>query len=84
MAPAFLEAAAASGIRTFEDQNGEMQEGSGGAAICNVRIRDGRRLNIPASYIMPTITTGNTQAPCVIIGERMAEVHGSNGILSHP
>ena len=24
-----------------------MQEGSGGAAITNVRIRDGRRLNIP-------------------------------------
>jgi hypothetical protein len=27
-APAFLEAAAAIGIRTFEDQNGEMQEGA--------------------------------------------------------
>jgi choline dehydrogenase-like flavoprotein len=23
---------------------------------------------------MPTITTGNTQAPCVIIGERLAEI----------
>jgi choline dehydrogenase-like flavoprotein len=23
---------------------------------------------------MPTITTGNTHAPCVIIGERLAEI----------
>jgi hypothetical protein len=30
-----------------------MQEGSGGAAITNVRIRDGRRLNIPSSYLYP-------------------------------
>jgi len=59
MAPAFLEAAAASGIRTFEDQNGEMQEGSGGAAICNLRIRDGRRLNIPASYLYPVMDRPN-------------------------
>jgi len=23
---------------------------------------------------MPSVTTGNTQAPCVIIGERMADI----------
>ncbi len=34
--------------------------------VNNVRIADGS--------IMPTITTGNTHAPCVIIGERMAEI----------
>jgi hypothetical protein len=59
MAPAFLEAAAAIYIRTFEDQNGEMQEGAGGAAISNVRIRDGRRLNIPASYLYPVMDRPN-------------------------
>jgi choline dehydrogenase len=148
IAPAFLRAAESLSIPTFADQNGVMQEGSGGAAITNVRIRDGRRLNIPSSYlypvmdqanltvltaayvnrltiegntvtgvtvqvgwcmdmapslakmgqddlsvvdaqlrvygvkklriadgsIMPTITTGNTHAPCVIIGERLAEI----------
>jgi choline dehydrogenase len=51
MAPAFLKAAEASGIQVFEDQNGVMQEGPGGASITNVRIRDGRRLNIPSSYL---------------------------------
>src|ERR1700694_3933735 len=34
--------------------------------VSNLRVADGS--------IMPTITTGNTHAPCVIIGERMAEI----------
>jgi choline dehydrogenase len=34
--------------------------------IDNLRIADGS--------IMPRITTGNTMAPCVIIGERAAEI----------
>jgi choline dehydrogenase len=34
--------------------------------IKNLRVADGS--------IMPRVTTGNTQAPCVIIGERMAEM----------
>jgi choline dehydrogenase len=32
----------------------------------NLRIADGS--------IMPRVTTGNTMAPCVIIGERAAEI----------
>jgi choline dehydrogenase len=59
IASAFLAAAAASGIPTFEDQNGIMQEGPGGAAITNVRIRDGRRLNTPASYLYPIMDQHN-------------------------
>ena len=34
--------------------------------IKNLRVADGS--------IMPRVTTGNTMAPCVIIGERAAEV----------
>ena len=34
--------------------------------VKNLRIADGS--------VMPAITTGNTQAPCVIIGERMADI----------
>jgi choline dehydrogenase len=34
--------------------------------IDNLRIADGS--------IMPRITTGNTMAPCVVIGERAAEI----------
>jgi choline dehydrogenase len=59
IAPAFLKAAESLGIRTFADQNGVMQEGPGGAAITNVRIRDGRRLNAPASYLYPVMDQPN-------------------------
>ena len=59
IAPAFLGAAESLGIRTFADQNGVMQEGPGGAAITNVRIRDGRRLNVPASYLYPVMDQPN-------------------------
>jgi choline dehydrogenase len=31
-------------------------------------------LRIADSSVMPRITTGNTMAPCVIIGERAAEI----------
>jgi choline dehydrogenase len=34
--------------------------------IENLRIADGS--------IMPCVTTGNTMAPCIIIGERAAEI----------
>jgi choline dehydrogenase len=34
--------------------------------IDNLRIADGS--------IMPRVTTGNTMAPCIIIGERAAEI----------
>jgi len=34
--------------------------------IDNLRIADGS--------IMPRVTTGNTMAPCVVIGERAAEM----------
>jgi choline dehydrogenase len=33
-----------------------------------------RSLRIADGSIMPRVTTGNTMAPCVIIGERAAEV----------
>jgi choline dehydrogenase len=59
IAPAFLRAAESLGIPTFADQNGVMQEGPGGAAITNVRIRDGRRLNIPANYLYPAMDQTN-------------------------
>jgi len=35
-----------------------------------LRVRGVKNLRIADASIMPTITTGNTQAPCVIIGER--------------
>jgi choline dehydrogenase len=38
--------------------------------IENLRVADGS--------IMPRVTTGNTMAPCVVIGERAAEILKSN------
>src|SRR6202043_1612860 len=49
-APARVDLARSLGIPTFDDQNGKMMEGDGGAAIANVRIRDGRRLSVFRTY----------------------------------
>jgi choline dehydrogenase-like flavoprotein len=43
-----------------------MVEGARSVGIENLRIADGS--------LMPRVTTSNTMAPCVIIGERAAEV----------
>src|ERR1700722_6125861 len=59
IAPAFLSAAESLGIPAFPDQHAVMREGSGGAAITNVRIRNGRRLNIPSSYLYPVMDQPN-------------------------
>jgi choline dehydrogenase len=59
IAHAFLQGTAAYGIATFDDQNGVLLEGDGGAAIANVRIRDGRRRNIPADYLNPVMHQPN-------------------------
>jgi len=59
IASAFIRAAEAYGIQAFDDQNGVMQEGPGGAAITNVRIRHGRRLNIPSFYLYPVMDQSN-------------------------
>lgn len=39
-----------------------------------LRVRGVRNLRVADGSIMPIITTGNTHAPCVLIGERMAEI----------
>jgi choline dehydrogenase len=39
-----------------------------------LRVHGVKNLRIADASIMPTITTGNTQAPCVIIGERLAQI----------
>src|SRR5262249_61025893 len=56
---AMLEAARSLGIPTFDDQNGEMMEGAGGAAVANVRIRDGCRLSVFRTYTYPLMDRRN-------------------------
>lgn len=59
IAPAMLEACGEFGIPSFADQNGVMMEGPGGAAIPNVRLRSGRRLNIFDTYVRPILGRPN-------------------------
>jgi choline dehydrogenase len=59
LAPAFLAAVESLRIPVFADQNGILQEGSGGGALTNIRIRGGRRLNIPADYLYPVMDQPN-------------------------
>jgi choline dehydrogenase len=59
IAPAFLDACESVGIPKFADMNGEMMEGAGGAALANVRIREGMRRNIPADYLWDTLRQPN-------------------------
>lgn len=59
VAPAFLDACASVGIPTFDDMNGSMMEGAGGAALANVRIRDGVRRSIAADYLWDTLKRPN-------------------------
>lgn len=59
IAAAMLDAAVGVGIPKFADQNGAMMEGSGGAAIANLRIRDGRRRNLPSDYLYAALKRPN-------------------------
>jgi choline dehydrogenase len=54
-----LRAAAGVGISVFDDQNGIMMEGDGGASLTNLRIRDGKRQSIFRSYVYPFLIRPN-------------------------
>lgn len=59
IAPAMLSAAESVGIPIFEDQNGKMMEGDGGVAIANLRIKNGRRKNLPSDYLYGVLAKPN-------------------------
>lgn len=59
IAPALLEGARSIGIPTFENQNGRMMEGDGGASIIDVRARDGIRQSVFRSYVFPYMDRPN-------------------------
>lgn len=54
-----LEAARSLGVPTFDSPNGAMMEGDGGAAINDLRIRDGKRLSVFRSYTYPRMAQPN-------------------------
>jgi choline dehydrogenase len=59
VATAMLGAAEELGIPVFDDQNGVMMEGAGGASYFNLRIREGRRQSIFRSYVFPLMSRPN-------------------------
>jgi choline dehydrogenase len=59
LAPATLSAARSIGIPTFENPNGRMMEGPGGAAITDIRSRNGRRESVFRSYVYPFMDRPN-------------------------
>src|SRR5215472_9888363 len=90
MAPAMLEAVRFLGIPTFDDQNGEMMEGEGGAAITNLCIRDGRRLSVFRTYTYPymdrsnlAVLTGALVTRVVFDGKRTVGVEFLRGSKSY-
>jgi choline dehydrogenase len=59
IAPAMLESCKGVGIPVFDDMNGVMMEGPGGAAIPNVRIKQGQRLSVFGTYVRPMLDRPN-------------------------
>ena len=58
-ATVMLDAARSLGVPTFDSPNGAMMEGHGGAAINDLRIRDGKRLSVFRSYTYPRMAQPN-------------------------
>jgi|GEM_PF-2525764 len=59
VAPATVDGARSVGIPTFENPNGRMMEGGGGASISDVRVRDGKRQSIFRPYTFPYMDRPN-------------------------
>jgi choline dehydrogenase len=59
VAPAMIAGARSVGIPTFENQNGRMMEGEGGASIIDVRARAGKRQSVFRSYVFPYMDRPN-------------------------
>jgi choline dehydrogenase len=81
VAPAMLDAAAELGIPVFDDVNGSMMEGPGGASYFNLRIRDGRRQSIFRSYAFPLMNQPNlTVLPRVLVTRVLIERGAAIGV----
>src|SRR5258708_21543874 len=59
IAPAMLEGARSVGIPVFKGHNGRMMEGDGGAYLCELRLRNGKRRSVFRSYTFPYMDRPN-------------------------
>lgn len=81
IAHALLSAAREAGIPTFDNPNGEMMEGRGGAAINDLIVKDGVRNSIYRAYVHPlrgqrnlTVLTGTLVSRVLFDGKRAVGV----------
>jgi choline dehydrogenase len=60
---------------SYWHQSGTARMGRGAMSVVDgeLRVYGLTNLRIADASIMPRVTTGNTMAPCVVIGERAAE-----------
>jgi choline dehydrogenase len=75
-AAAMVDAAQAAGIPRFADINGEMMEGPGGTALLDQIIEDGRRRNMPASFLYPVMDRPNFTVLTGALIDRVEIQHG--------
>jgi choline dehydrogenase len=63
------------GLVTFWHQCGTAKMGRDAMSVVDgsLKVHGVERLRIADASVLPHVTTGNTMAPCVIIGERAAE-----------
>lgn len=81
VATAMLDAATELGVPVFDDVNGSMMEGPGGAAYFNLRIRDGRRQSIFRSYTFPLMNQPNlTVLPGTLVTRVLIERGAAVGV----
>jgi choline dehydrogenase-like flavoprotein len=59
IAPAMVEGARSIGIPAFDSNNGRLMEGDGGASICDLRVRDRKRLSAFRTYAFPYMDRPN-------------------------
>jgi choline dehydrogenase len=61
---------------TYWHQSGTAKMGSDSMSVVDgqLKVYGIEKLRIADASIMPRVTTGNTMAPCIVIGERAAEV----------
>jgi len=59
IAPAMLGGARSVGIPTYENHNGRMMEGKGGASLLDLLVRNEERLSIFRSYVFPYMDRPN-------------------------
>ena len=62
VAPAMVEGARSVGLPSFENQNGRMMEGEGGASIVDLNVQNGRRRSVFRAYTFPYMDRPNLTA----------------------